>query len=70
MALDFLSQQKVFEKRHIFTTEFFKIETSKFTFPKSFNFSVFQVPNLMLDFLFRKYSNSLDEFIFSIPESK
>ena len=28
------------------------------------------MPNLAIDYMFRSYCNSLDEFILSIPESK
>jgi hypothetical protein len=67
---EFEGPKKLYELRALLKTQFLSNQDFIKRNGLTFQFSLFQIPALYLDFFFRKKVNSLSQFILEVPASK
>ena len=72
MIIEFESQNKIYEERGLCSTTFKQMEPEQIAKQRlKFNFSLYQIPALVLDYIFRqKIINSLQVFLSEMDECK
>ena len=69
IKFEFQSKQNVLEERGVFKTGFRFMTPQEQKKKFDYSFSMFQIPTLVVDYLIRKNTDSLKQFILEIPQN-